>query len=125
MTEADLARIEGGLGIKLPPEYRELMLSRAPELSKVGLGDIIYLDADDIIVTNLVERKHHMGTAYAFPNWWKKFILIGTDGGGNYYSLRLDDNRKVWMIGSDCGDKPTAKHASLSAFVEKELDAYR
>jgi hypothetical protein len=121
MTLADLKRIEGGLGIKVPKDYRELMLSRAAELKAAGLDGILYLDADTIIITNLIQRKPDSGTGYAFPHWWKKFFLIGTDGAGDYYCLRLDRNRKVWMIGSDCGDKPIEMHGSLARFVEQEL----
>jgi hypothetical protein len=125
MTLADLKRIEGGLGIKVPKDYRELMLSRTADLKAAGLGGILYLNADAIIITNLIERQRDAGTGYAFPNWWKKFFLIGTNGAGDYYCLRLDRNRKVWMIGSDCGDKPLEIHGSLAEFVEEELASNR
>jgi hypothetical protein len=125
VTEADLARIEGGLGIIVPKDYRDLMLSRGAELSAAGgIGDILILEPDEIIITNLIERKPDSGTGFAFPKWWRKFFLVGTDGGGGYYCLRLDRNRKVWMIGSDCGDKPTEMHGSLAEFVEEELRGY-
>ena len=125
MTAADLKRIEGGLGITIPKDYRKLMLSRGAELNAVGLGDILFLEADNVIITNLVERKPNSGTGYAFPKWWKRFFLVGTNGGGDYYCLRLDRNRKVWMIGSDCGDKPTGMHGSLVEFVEMEIPSYQ
>ena len=125
MTAADLARIAGGLGITVPKDYRDMMLARGAELRTVGLGDILFLEPDEVIITNLIERKPDSGTGYAFPKWWKKFFLVGTDGGGGYYCLRLDRSRKVWMIGSDCGDKPTEVHGSFAEFVNKELQDYR
>ena len=53
MTAADLKRIEGGLGIAIPKDYRKLMLSRGAKLNAVGLGDILFLEADNVIITNL------------------------------------------------------------------------
>ena len=68
MTAADLKRIEGGLGITIPKDYRKLMLSRGAELNAVGLGDILFLEADNVIITNLVERKPNQELDMRFPN---------------------------------------------------------
>ena len=45
-------------------------------------------------------------------------FLIGTNGGGDYYSLRLDDAEGVWLIGSDCGETPTRVAETLQQYVE-------
>ena len=68
-----------------------------------------------------MERQSGAGTEYAFPNWSKTFFLIGTNGAGDYYCLRLQGDRKVWMIGSDCGDEPSEMYGSLAGFIEEEV----
>jgi hypothetical protein len=135
MTEKDLAKIGRELGIVLPKDYRRLMLSQAAELKALTheingttygwFDETLYLEATRVIETNLIERKLDSGTGYAFSEWWKTFFLIGSNGAGDYYCLRLDRDVKVWMIGSDCGDKPSEMYPSLSAFVVYELKRYR
>jgi hypothetical protein len=131
VTDADLDRIEASLGITLPNAYRNLMGTRARELKQlthqidgVSYGwfdDLLYLDADRVIEVNLSERRPDAETEYAFPDWAKTFFLIGTNGAGDYYCLRLKGDRKVWMIGSDCGDEPNRVYGSLSEFVEEQI----
>ena len=131
MTDADLNRIEARLGIALPTVYRELMRTRAEELRGLTheiqgvtygwFDDLLYLDANRVIDDNLSERQPDAGTEYAFPNWSKTFFLIGTNGAGAYYCLRLKGDRKVWMIGSDCGNEPSEMYGSLAEFVEEEV----
>jgi hypothetical protein len=129
MIETDLARIESSLGITLPSEYRELMLARGEELKEIGerqesFAETLFLDPERLILENQSERQPEMGTAYAFPIWWKKFVLVGTNGGGDYYSLRLEGDEHVWMIGSDCGAKPKKKFKSFSDFVNNTIQSY-
>ena len=131
VTEADLKRIERRLGITLPKAYRELMSTRAEELKGLTyeirgithrwFDNVLYLDANRVIAANLAERQPDAGTEYAFPDWSKTFFLIGTNGAGDYYCLRLQGDRKVWMIGSDCGDKPNEMYESLAAFVAEQV----
>lgn len=124
MTAADLKKIEKELGIQLPTEFRKVLSARARELGKLGsfLGRQLYQDADRLISINLKERPSHMGTGGAFPKWEKKFVLIGDNGGGNYYCLRLDNTAGVFMIGSDTDSKrPKKLFASLDAYVDEIL----
>ena len=125
MTEKDLSQIENRLKITLPNEYRALMLARAAELMEAGcFGDDLsafYLHPKQVVQANKLERPKESGTGYAFPRWWETFFLVGTNGGGDYYCLRLDNKPGVWMIGSDCGDKPTRVARSLKAFVDKRV----
>jgi hypothetical protein len=125
MTEKDLAQIETKLKITLPKAYRELMLARASELKEAGCftDDLspFYLDPKAIISANQLERPKDSGTGYAFPKWWQTYILVGTNGGGDYYCLRLDNKPGVWTIGSDCGDKPTRVARTLNAYVDERL----
>jgi hypothetical protein len=125
MTEQDLARIESRLKIALPTAYRDLVLQRSGELKEAGGFDDelspFYLDPDAVIRANRQERPKDAGAGYAFPKWWHTYFLVGTNGGGDYYCLRLDDKPGVWVIGSDCGDRPTRVAPSLKAYVEKRL----
>src|SRR5258708_7160101 len=74
----------------------------------------LYLDTAEVIKTNLWEReKGELGADYVFPGWWKTFFLIGTNGAGDYYCLRLKGDRKVWMIGTDCGENPSKMYDSF------------
>jgi hypothetical protein len=71
MTEDALKRIEGGLAITLPAEYRELMLARGVELRQLvkerkhRLGQFIEPTANDALITNCSERRPGMGTSGA------------------------------------------------------------
>jgi hypothetical protein len=124
MTEEGLKRIEGGLAITLPKEYRELMLSRGAELRQLNkdtggrLREFIEASANDVLILNCTERKPISGTTGAYPKWWEQFFLLGTDGGGGYYCLRLDGVAGVWMIGSDDDGEPEKKYPSLAKFVD-------
>ena len=81
MTEEWLKRIEGGLAITLPQEYRELMLARGAELRKLrkdasaGIRGALDLTANDVLITNCSERKPGSGTRDAYPDWWETFIF--------------------------------------------------
>jgi hypothetical protein len=62
------------MGTPLPEDYRKLMLTRAVELKSLThkingetypwFDETLYLDADRVIVTNLVERRPDSGTSY-------------------------------------------------------------
>lgn len=125
MIEDCLVLIESRLGITLPESYRLLHNNPACGLEKLDrAGDAItplYLTAEHVIAPNLEEREPKMGTACAFPNWWESFFLIGTNGGGDYYSLRLDNTEGVWLIGSDCGDVPLRVADTLQQHVEQTI----
>jgi SMI1 / KNR4 family (SUKH-1) len=125
MTEDSLRLIESRLGIRLPVSYRALHHDHANRLQKLDWSDAainpLYLTAENVIAPNIEERRPEMGTACAFPNWWETFVLIGTNGGGDYYSLRLDNTEGVWLIGSDCGETPTRVADILQQYVEQTI----
>ena len=78
-------------------------------------------DADHLIGTNRGEEPPNSATSDAFPNWAETFFMIGTNGGGDFYCLRRDGKPGVWLIGSDCGDKPTRVARTIRHYVEKLL----
>jgi uncharacterized protein (TIGR02996 family) len=129
VTEKELSRIETSLKITLPDAYRKLISEQAGALkeSRAFDGDCpsFSLDAKEVIRFNKAERPKDSGTGYAFPKWWSTFVLIGTNGGGDYYCLRLDNKPGVWMIGSDCGDTPTRVARSLKGFVQERLKEHQ
>jgi hypothetical protein len=125
MTEDSLLDIESRLGIRLPESFRELHLHHADRLRTLDWsGEALtplFLTAEHVIAPNIEERRAQMGTACAFPNWWKSFVMIGTNGGGDYYSLRLDNTEGVWLIGSDCAESPTLVEDTLLEYVETTI----
>jgi hypothetical protein len=121
MHEADLAEIETKLGITLPKEYRRIMVERDADLwAARDRIDSIFLEHDDVVRANRLENQEGSGTEEAVPGWAKKYVLIGTDGAGGYYCLRLKRSRKVWMIGSDC-DNEEEQAPNFAAFVEAQI----
>ena len=74
------------------------MLSRAEELKAVTyeingetcmwFEDSLFLNPEDVIDANRIERKPDSGTGYSFPKWWESYFLIGSDGGGGFYWRR-------------------------------------
>lgn len=133
MTEDDFLRIEDRLGMKLPAVYRRAMSTVGEELLQLALdyrSEIdddrpIFLTADRLIASNLSERLPDSGTGYAFPDWWKKYFLIGTNGAGGYYCLLLKGKSNLWMIGSDCGDEPVYHDTELQTHISDEFEYYR
>lgn len=132
MTDADFARIETELQIKLPAEYRREMATAAPALIQLLVGyqghfdeyEALFLTGEFVIAANQRERDADSGTSYAFPEWQRTFVMIGTDTAGGYYSLRLDEEPGVWMIGSDCGSEATQVHDSLADCVQEMRQTY-
>ncbi len=111
--------------MRYPVTYRVLHRNHAKRLQKLDWSDEVvnpfYLTAKNLIAPNIEERRPDMGTACAFPNWWETFVLIGTNGGGDYYSLRLDNTAGIWLIGSDCGETPTRVAKTLLQYVKQSI----
>jgi hypothetical protein len=113
ITSQDLDRIEAALKIKLPAEYRRFMPARSEEIAgytytlrgetELWLDDNFFLDADRLISENLGQRDPGWAAAEAFPRWWKEYFLFGTNGGGDYYAIKLDGSPGVWFLNCDGG----------------------
>lgn len=130
MNERDLQRIESKLGCQLRNDYRDLMLRRSCELSALaetfaGFADSVFLDPKRVIRENMTGRDATDGMADAFPRWWERYFLVGTNGAGDFYCLRHKGDRRVWMIGSDCGNRAQLQANSFTEFVDRCIARYR
>lgn len=71
-TDIDLSEIGVRLKITLPKEYRDFMLAHAAELGKAGCLNEkfspFYLDPEELISMNELERPRHSGTGCASPS---------------------------------------------------------
>lgn len=126
MTDEDLAKIEAQLKIEVPKGYRTLMRTKGKRIVAAfgpegGLATI-FASVKEVADTNKLMRRDD-AMKIAFPKWWETFFMIGTNGAGDFYCLRLDGKPGVWMIGTDCGDVPSRSDKSLSAFATEALES--
>lgn len=133
MTETELSRIETELGLALPAEYRQVIAAKGPTLLRlasdytreVDRDGAVYLMVEDVINNNLRERADDSDTSYAFPEWSRTYVMIGTNGAGGFFCLRLDGTPGVWLIGSDCGDDPSRVSEDFSQHAEEYAEFFR
>jgi|GEM_PF-7044881 len=135
MTNEDLDRIEHSLKLQLPAEYRRLVLARGSELSGYTYTlrgqaeswieyDFFDLKSARIISENLGQRSPSMAAGHSFPGWWKEYFLLGSNGGGDYYVLRLNGTPGVSFMACDAGEiRPYAD--SLQDFVDQAIERYQ
>lgn len=128
MNDADFATIQETLGLKTPDEYRNLLAARGDEFRSLGCFadpfSVLFADVKTVIDVNRSERMSG-AIEYSFPNWGQKFFLVGTDGAGNYYCLHLDNSPGVWMIGTDCGDRPILVADRLEPFINDFITQWK
>jgi hypothetical protein len=112
MTEADLANLEAALGVTLPAFYRQFMLDYPADLLTATYGpdgqpgepadDWLHYKPETIIRDNQEARQHLAferwnGSAYAPDPWPTNFLVIGSDGGGDCWFIKLDEgSQMVW-----------------------------
>lgn len=72
---------------------------------------------------NIDQRRPDMAAEDTFPGWWRKYFFFGTNGGGDYYGMRLDGTPGVWFLACD-GAKIKLYAKSLDEFVAKSLENY-
>ena len=85
MVSDDLDRIERELGIRLPGEYRALVLTYPLGLGPQGPDYELLDDPAEIIAVNRRLREHGF---FGMP-WPAHFFSFGGDGSGNEYYLDL------------------------------------
>ncbi|MHC2069277.1 SMI1/KNR4 family protein [Bremerella sp. T1] len=127
MTEAELDQIADALAVVLPQEYRELMQTRGKWLAATGLLNDelspLYLKVDRIVQDNHSFRDRETMFGQTYPQWWKTFFLIGTNGAAGFYALRWDGTPGVWLLGGIFWEpEPSKLYDSLAEFVEDKLE---
>ena len=134
MTEVEMARVEAELGIILPVAFRRLMTNQGYLLRGLTqvwkdrdlpfLTEELYIDPDQMIRRNLVEREPGDNTSRWFPAWWTSYVLVGKpDVLGDFCGVRLDDDPRVWQF-PDRSDGPVETFGDLDAYVADVLDGY-
>ena len=82
MTEPDLERIEKALSIRLPHEYRHLMLHFPIRYDAGTCNSPLWDDADALINRNQELRTARRSLGDNLHPIPKRFYFVGDDGGG-------------------------------------------
>src|SRR5688572_25159912 len=107
MTEADLARVESQLGVKLPAPFRRFMLDHGEELDRARklLRDEVVWETDPkrIVTLNQVLRKYGYETGDdATPTAWPtEYVALSDNGSGDHDCLRTGDKSAAPVYGFD------------------------
>lgn len=99
MTEDDLSRIEKSLAIKLPTEYRRIVLNYPLRFNEGKDKDVLWDNADRLIEENLRYRAHR--------SWPKSIYFVGEDGGGWQFAIDLTETLPH-VLHVEFGDVDTA-----------------
>jgi SMI1 / KNR4 family (SUKH-1) len=113
MTETDLKLIESKLGVVLPAEYRDFMLTYPQSLREAKLvGDeesasdsFLFNDLTMVIEHNKEMRKPGLlVTKSETSPWPDHYFIIGADCGGNCWCIKLgSESRGVWFFDHEEG----------------------
>lgn len=108
MTQADIARIEAELGISLPAPYCEFVLAYPQSLREAKFAynqepasaSFVFDNPQLVIDLNRGMREPGLlvmdGETAPWPN---EYLIIGADGGGNYWCVKLGGRSKaVWFF---------------------------
>lgn len=135
MNETDLARIEQEVGVRLPAAYRDFLKTPPASLAKFiasmveeesEFGVPVFLSVEPLIGHNVAARNpddpRYDDLAFEFdadPNvrWPAEHFIIGTDGHGNYYSIKHEEeNPRVYFWEHYCEFEVHSK--SLAHFAK-------
>ena len=133
-NETELARIEKDLKVKLPDDYRRLMVTKSPEMMTCTLpyrgtkelweNPWFYnLDIENLISENKDQRSEEADARNAFPGWWKEYLLIGSNFGGDFYAIKLDGTAGVWYLACSTGEKERYAK-TVKELYQKSLNSY-
>jgi hypothetical protein len=92
MTFVDIERVEQSLSLKLPAEYRQLLVDYPFSNDSFATDCMVIRDADALINANRGPNSHFM-IHHRKGRWapQKNHFLIGSDGGEEQYYLDLND----------------------------------
>ena len=110
MTEHEIAGIETAVGIALPAHYRWFLMEHADTLrdakQRLPMRAILYSEPGDIVWINkaLRDNPHMIEVNEDEDPWPPNYFMIGTDGGGDYWMVDVDDSRETfWRYDSESG----------------------
>lgn len=122
MTERDVARVEKKLDIRLPAHYRQFLIEHGAAVAKAKRGGgfvPFFTTVKEIIEANEALRAdpNRQPTNQDTEPWPLKYLIVGTDGGGDYWCVDLTGKREViWQFDSEAGG--TFRHATPSTWAE-------
>ncbi len=132
MNELDIVLLEQNLGVKLPADYKQLLLNYPRELEKLGAKELHLIDDIDWLVEqNLFARESPSEFFWWKKEWNKNYFVIGEDGNGNcfYINLSEKENPSVYFLNHEAPDEDDVKIApDFNAWiieVEKQLTKYK
>jgi hypothetical protein len=97
MTSDDFEAIESGLGVKLPPEYRQLLARYPSELFQSVAAFELYDDPRFVINETMDFRVNGFGGKSRSPG---EVLVIGDDGCGTYCCLDMSQEPAT-VVGYD------------------------
>ena len=117
VTVQDVATVESELGMALPRNYREFLLNFPPGLYRPAAetGEWSWLGPD-----HLMFHTHRSIVEYTRGLWdWgglaTEFLVIGTDGGGDYWCIHLREaGERVYLA-----DHETGKYRDLNRTLQQ------
>ena len=117
MVSEDLDRIERELGLRLPGEYRALILTYPIGLGVSGPDYELLDDAAELITVNRRFREYGF---FGMP-WPAHFFCFGGDGSGNEYYLDLRKDPSPVYFADHEGTLYSEQWPSLDAWLAERL----
>jgi hypothetical protein len=117
MVSEDLDRIERELGIRLPGEYRALILTYPMALGASGPDYELLDDPAELVAVN---RRFREQGFFGLP-WPAHFFCFGGDGSGNEYYLDLRKDPSPVYFADHEGTLYSEQWPSLDAWLAERL----
>ena len=117
MTSSELDELEESLGIELPDSYRRAIGRLARKKPRGMLTQLVCTDTQQLVEMN--EHVSGFAPVAGLSDWPDDLFVIGTDGCGNYYAIRHDEEDSpscsLITIGMSCSNPPTRSRISAGA----------
>jgi hypothetical protein len=124
IPDADIARIESALDVRLPDAYRQTLRDNPLAYSRSNLEpNAVCMNAEIIIEYNLCSRSE----GYYGRNWPLHYLWIGDDYGGGAYFLKTDSDLRVFYVNWESNDhqlddlETLDSWPTLHRFLEQQL----
>jgi hypothetical protein len=139
MTEADVARIESELGVRLPAHYRAFVLAYPQSLREARCGypeepasaTFLFDDPAAVIEANRrFRRPDVLPIGHGWDPWPDDYLIVGMDQPwrdvGDAYCVRLTGrSRSVWLFSDEEGGNFVRFSPSLADFERAVLELVR